>query len=59
MNHLNLEQEIALIRSNICDYIDTYKDVKGTITASKTLAQGPAPNNRNKIGLNLLIAEVK
>ena len=37
-----------MIRSNLCDFSDTYIFVKGTITIPDTSAQGATPNNGNK-----------
>ena len=50
-----------MIRSNFCDYSDSYILAKGTVTVSNTAAAGTAVNNTNekvnlKIVLHLLIA---
>ena len=37
-----------MIRSNLCDYSDTYILVKGTITVPNTTAASAAVNNTNK-----------
>ena len=37
-----------MLRSSLCDYIDAYILVKGTITINNTAAQGAAANNTNK-----------
>ena len=44
----NIRFEMSLIRSNLCDYSDSYILVKGTITVSNTAAAGAAANNTNK-----------
>ena len=36
----------SMIRSNLCDYNDSYIHVKGTITVSNTATQGANPNNK-------------
>ena len=43
-----IKSKTSVIRSNLCDYSDTYLHVKWTITAPNPAAQGAAPNNRNK-----------
>ena len=38
----------AMLRSNLCDYIDAYILVKGNITVNNTAADGAAANNEAK-----------
>ena len=38
----------SMLRSNLCDYSDTYIHVKGTITVPNTAGTGAAVNNTNK-----------
>ena len=38
----------SMIRSSLCDYRDAYILAKGTITVTKAVATGTAPNNRGK-----------
>ena len=38
----------SMIILSLCDYSDTCRLVKGTITVTKTVAEGAARNNRNK-----------
>ena len=37
----------AMLKSSLCDYIDAYILVKGTISVNNTAAQGAAANNNN------------
>ena len=37
-----------MIRSNLCDYSDSYILVKGTITIPNTVVAGAAEKNTNK-----------
>ena len=37
-----------MLRSNLCDYSDTYILVKGNITVNNTAAHGAAANNTGK-----------
>ena len=47
-NNSNIRFKTSMIRSNLCDYSDTYILVKGTITVPSTAAAGVAVNNTNK-----------
>ena len=49
INNLNFEQEIGLTRSNLCNYIDAYVIVKGTLTVPDTSAADAPGNDTNKI----------
>ena len=40
--------QTLIIRSNLCDYSDTYIHVKAIITASNTATEGVAVNNTEK-----------
>ena len=44
-SHKQLRFKTAMLRSNLCDYSDTYILVKGNITVNNTAA---AANNTNK-----------
>ena len=44
----NIRFKISMIRSNLCEYSDTYILVKGTITVPNTTDSGAAVNNTNK-----------
>ena len=37
-----------MLRSSLCNYIDTYILVKGNITVNNTAAEGAAANNTTK-----------
>ena len=37
-----------MVRSNLCDYIDPYMHVKGTVTVSNTAGAGAAVNISNR-----------
>ena len=38
----------SMIRSNLCDYSDSYIHIKATITVANTTAQATAVNNTSK-----------
>ena len=38
----------SMLRSSLCDYVDAYILVKGTVTVANTVAQGPTNNTANK-----------
>ena len=40
--------KITMLKSSLCDYSDTYINVKGTITVNDTAAEGAAAANNNK-----------
>ena len=44
----NIRFKTSMIRSNLCDYCDSYILARGTITVPNTAAAGAAVNNTNK-----------
>ena len=44
----NIRFKISMVRSNICDYSDTYILIKGTLTVQDTAGTGATVNNTNK-----------
>ena len=44
----NIRFKTSMIKSNLCDYSDSYILAKGTITSPNTAAAGTAVNNTNK-----------
>ena len=44
----NIRFKTSMIKSNLCDYSDSYILAKGTITSPNTAAAGAVVNNTNK-----------
>ena len=44
----NIRFKISMVRSNICDYSDTYILIKRTLTVQDTTGTGATVNNTNK-----------
>ena len=46
--NIQIKFKLTMLRSNLCDYADSYILVKGTITVNNTSAAGAAANNTEK-----------